>query len=278
MKHFITMIVVLAFLHAGAQSKPDEKEFAKHRKRVEKSKENKSVIYSLDTIFNSGIPYAVMTELANESSTYNDYDVFSLDGKSLINIRIEWRNVYESGSISKRVYYVYNFVGSQQKAEISPKLTMKVYQDIVEAGLVKSNTIDAAAEAKFIAAHPLTSRNVGVAVFNGKKDKDGFVILAAIPAPIERNRNAEVKTEGKEIKQDGKIIGTYTQISMAGRKMISIFHPDGTKLAEAINEGATLHDWKVFTMKDLRQYPPITSNLGKDVKDIIDFLISTNYL
>jgi hypothetical protein len=278
MKHFMLIIAALAFINASAQTKPDEKELGKHRKMVEKSKEKKTVIYSLDTIFNAGVPYAVMKELANESSTYNDYDVFSLNGKHLINVKVEWRNVYENGYIYSRVYYVYDFLDSKQKGEISPKLTMKVYEDIVEAGLITNNAIDPAAESKFITAHPLTSKNVGVAVGNGKKSKDGFVVLATFPEPVARNRNAEIKIENKEIKQDGKLIGSYTMINGAGRKVIAVFAPDGTKLAEAINEGATMHDWKIFTMKDVRQYPPITSDLGKDVKDVVDFLISTNYL
>ncbi|MCC7302463.1 MAG: hypothetical protein IT233_07470 [Bacteroidia bacterium] len=88
-------------------------------------------------------------------------------------------------------------------------------------------------------------------------------------------------TMGGQIKQDGKVIGTFKENSSAGSgKMIytiSYFLPNGTKIAEATSEGMNAKEWKVVTMKDNKAHN-VTTTLGRDDEDIAKYLIDLYYL
>ncbi|HOZ88467.1 MAG TPA: hypothetical protein PL029_11955, partial [Bacteroidia bacterium] len=86
MNRLLAAILIL-FWPAGlfSQKKYFKWEIKKHYARVNESKKKGSVVLSLDTIFNKGVPYAILKE--KKQMPYNSYGLYSLHNDKLILIQ-----------------------------------------------------------------------------------------------------------------------------------------------------------------------------------------------
>lgn len=264
----LLFLISLLFVTTRVSSQVSEKEMKKHHERVAESKEKGRVIVSLDTIFNSGTAYAILKE--KKVNLQTEYTLSSLLGKELMYIQTEY--VDDAKSASGKTYYkAFIFVGSSSRGEIV--MGGKVEKIIVEYDLVKDNDINPDGEKKFLLKNPPKYSN-----------KPQQVIVVASPQynTVTRNRSMPIFVSGSEIKQDGKVIGTSTKTNSMNygknNTIISIFLPDGTKVAEAIAEGINPKSFSTTTLKDNRTHSVNTATYGNEVKDIAKYLIDLQYL
>jgi hypothetical protein len=271
MKTILSLVLMLSFCSAHAQV--SEKEMKKHLEKVAKSREEKTVVYSLDTIFNCGTPYAILKGKKRVLST--DYTLFSLDGKELVDMPYEC--IDDPNSASKETCYTaFLFLQSGKRGEIILGIGTKVEKVIVENDLVKNNDINPAGENKFLMHYPpkySNKQNTTVVVVNNG--------TAETYKTVDRNRNASIELYGTELKQDFKTIGTISKSnSSANGKMIyavSYFLPDGTKIAEATSEGINAKEWHVVTMKDNKEHS-VAVTFGGEEKQVAKYLSDLYYL
>jgi len=122
MKTTLTLLAMLAFGYAYAQQ-PSEKEMREHMKEVQKSKDKQSVIWDMDTVFVSGVPYCIVIEKSNGFLQPHDYSIRSLQGTELIYVK--YMMYTKPGPITNNTptttnvaYYSWTFMDTQQKSEI----------------------------------------------------------------------------------------------------------------------------------------------------------------
>jgi hypothetical protein len=273
MKNYFSFLLLLIFCSANAQV--SEKDMKKHIEKVAKSKADGSVVRSLDTIFNAGIPYAILKD--KKVMLNSNYTLFSLNGKELVDMPYEC--VDDAASASKQTCYTaFLFLQSGKRGEMIIGIGTKIERVIVEFDLVKNNDINPAGENKFVMNHPPKYSNkpqgTTVVVINNNGNADPY-------KTVERNRNASISIFGTEIKQDFKTIGSITKSnSPVNGKLIytiSFFLPDGTKVAEATGEGVNCKEWKVVTMKD-NQSHNVTTTFSQQEEQIAKYLSDSYYL
>ncbi|MFZ5552887.1 MAG: hypothetical protein ACOZCO_07210 [Bacteroidota bacterium] len=245
-----------------------EKEFKKHQERVAESKEKGKVIVSLDTIFNSGTPYAILKE--KKVALQTEYTLSSLSGKELLYIQTE--NIDDPKSASGKTYYkAFIFAGSGSRGEIV--MGGKVEKVIVEYDLVKDSVINPDGEKKFLLKNPPKYSN---------KPQQVIVVNTSQYNTVTRNRAMPIFVNGSEIKQDNKVIGTFTKTTDMNygksTTIIAVFLPDGTKVAEATAEGYNPKSFSTVTLKDNRSHSVNTTTYGNEVKDIAKYLTDLQYL
>ncbi|MDQ3108662.1 MAG: hypothetical protein M3R17_02110 [Bacteroidota bacterium] len=272
MKNYFTLVLLLIFCSANAQV--SEKDMKKHLEKVAKSKAEGSVVRSLDTIFNAGIPYAILKD--KKVMLASDYTLFSLNGKELVDMPYQCIDDANSAS-NQTCYHAFLFLQSGKRAEIIIGLGMKIERIIVEFDLVKNNDINPAGENKFVMRYPPK--------YSNKPQNTTVVIINnGVPgnyATVERNRSGGVNLYGTELKQDFKTIGTVTKSnSSSNGEMIytvSYFLPNGIKIAEATGRGINCKEWRVVTMKD-NQSHTITTTFSQQEEQIAKFLSDSYYL
>ena len=282
MKITITLISMLAFGCAYAQQ-PSEKEMKSHMKEVEKSKEKQSVIWDMDTVFVSGVPYCIVLEKSNGFLQPHDYSVRSLQGTELINVK--YMMYTKPGSITNNTptttnvaYYSWLFMDTQQKSEIS--YPNKVYKWVVEYNLVYGNQLNSAAETKFISLN-------GNMFSQDQANNAAMQQQQAVAAPngtgrmVERNRNAGIMILLGSISQDNLVIGSVKQYQDAENgtivKTITVSLPDGSVIAQCKAYGVNSDTWTIVTLKDNRSNT-ITSTVNNDSMDVVKYLINGYYL
>ncbi len=266
--------LVLLFLFSAANAQVSEKEMKKHLEKVAKSKADESVVRSLDTIFNAGIPYAILKEKKVMLAT--DYTLFSLDGKELVNIPYEC--VEQANNSSNQVcYHAFLFLQSGKRGEMQVGVGMKVERTIVNYDMVRNNDINPAGENKFLMRYPPK--------FSGVQQTTTVVVVnngtAGTYTTVDRNRNGSISLFGTELKQDFKTIGSVTKSTSSSNGIliytVSYFLPNGTKIAEATGEGINCKSWRVVTMKDNQSYT-ITTTFSQQEEQLAKFLSDRYYL
>jgi hypothetical protein len=272
MKSYFTFLLLLIFCSANAQV--SEKDMKKHVEKVAKSKAEGSVVRSLDTIFNAGVPYAILKD--KKVMLNSNYTLFSLNGKELVDMPYEC--IDDPASASKKTCYTaFLFLQSGKRGEMIIGIGMKIERVIVEFDLVKDNDINPAGENKFVMNHPPKysnkSQSTTVVVVNNGTSGDYIT--------VERNRSAAIYLYGTELQQDFKTIGTIekSNSSDGGKVMyrISFFLPNGIKIAEATGEGVNCKEWRVVTMKDNRSHT-VATTFAEQEKQIAKFLSDSYYL
>ncbi|CAN5328531.1 hypothetical protein BH09BAC5_BH09BAC5_17340 [soil metagenome] len=278
MKNYLVIIALLIF--GVSQAQVSEKEIKKHLEKVAKSKVDGSVVRSLDTIYNAGIPYAVLKSKKKMMAT--DFTLFSLNGKELVDIPYECVNNAASSSGSD-CYNAFLFLQSGKRGEVQLEMWVKIEELIVENDLVKDNDVNPAGENKFLMKYPPKfsnkAQNTTVVIVNN--GGTGSTTQSTSYATVDRNRSAAISLYGEELKQDFKTIGTAKKVSSPENGklfyIISFYLPDGTKIAEAKGEGFNATEWRVVTMKD-NQSRSVTTTSNQQEKQIAKYLSDLFYL
>ncbi len=272
MKNYFALLLLLIFCSVNAQV--SEKDMKKHLEKVAKSKAEGNVVRSLDTIFNAGIPYAILRDKKVMLAT--DYTLFSLNGKELVNIPYECI-VQANNSSNQTCYHVFLFLQSGRRGEIQVGLGMKVERIVVDYDLVQNNEINPAGENKFLMRYPPK--------FSGLHQPTTVVVInngnAGTYTTVDRNRSGSISLFGTELKQEFKTIGSVTKSTNSSTGIMlytfSYFLPNGTKIAEATGEGINCKSWRVVTMKD-NQSHTITTTFSQQEEQIAKFLSDSYYL
>jgi hypothetical protein len=280
MKTFMVLVAISSFSYTIAQQ-ADNSDMKDHMKKVEKSKEKATVIWDMDTVFVSGVPYCIVKEKPNDPLEPSDYSVRSLEGKELIYVKYNSYNKPNSPNLSSQYgnsvkYYTYYFTDTQNEAEIS--FGSKVYKTVVKDDLVKGDHINSVEEEKFITLNGMKfSQNENNQALQAEKSTNS-VHGSNI---VERNRSPRISILNGQISQDNVTAGSVqmSQDAVDGIivKTLTVFLPDGTKVAEAKCNGINSHDWNVITLKDNRSQK-ISSTFNNDAIDVVKYLVDENYL
>lgn len=268
MKSNIFILVFILFSVNNIIAQVSEKEMKKHLERVAESKEKENVIVSLDTIFNGGTAYAILKE--KKVNLQTEYTLSSLSGKELMYIQTE--SIDDAKSASGKTYYkAFIFAGSGSRGEIV--MGGKVEKVIVEYDLVKDSIINPEGEKKFLLKNPPKYSN---------KPQQVVLVTTAQYNTITRNRTMPIFVSHSEIKQDNKVVGTFTKSTNMNygksTTIIAIFLPDGTKVAESTADGQNPKSFSTVTLKDNRTHSVNTTTYGNEVKDIAKYLTDLQYL
>lgn len=253
---FLTLTLVTCVSTLFAQQRCDPK---KHNKAINAA----PIVLHDDTLYNYGKPYAIMKEFKVDPN-HPDYSVRNLNNDELIYIKYE----VPTGIGSFGSYRV-KFKESGNEVKIKTKEEKELPSLIVNNELVDGGkSVKKEREESFVT-------NNGGTLKSGAANEDKFRMVT-------RNRNAAVIIVGDDITQDTNKIGNYkengTYINKVFTKQLSVFLPNGQKVAEAqyAEEGA--NSATVMTAKDGKQQT-ITVNPTKNArKQVIEWLVDNNYL
>ncbi|MES2679151.1 MAG: hypothetical protein V4635_04665 [Bacteroidota bacterium] len=265
MKHLLPAILIFLW-PAGlfSQKKYFKWEIKKHHARVRESRNKGTILLSLDTIFNKGIPYAILKE--KKQMPYNSYGLYSLNNNKLILIQTRI-----SVNSDQTPYYAFMFVGSDKTAEAEKHYGFSIENEIVKSDLVINNQIDPFNETMFLVKFPGKFSDPSIKTYINEHDEGQKVNTDNIYETVKRNRESEFFFKEGKIIQDYKIIGRYKTIDTA----IRFYLPNGIQVAEAKEKGTGL--WQVFTLKD-RKNGDLKTSGNNFTKELVGYLLDNDYL
>ncbi len=259
----LILVILLCFTNNSFSQKPvklSPRKLRQHKARVLESKRNGTVIWSLDTIFKKGIPYAIF--IRQKNLPYHIYTLFSLDRMNLANIYTEVSN--KNGEV---FYYSFRFTASEKTAE-PEKYKFDLVQKIVEFDLVQNKKIDPLSEIKFLNAFPRRFSDPNYVETIGEKPattKDMY-------ATAERDRDKEFHLDGPDIYQDYTLIGRYKSQG----DLLRFYLPTGIMVAQATRSEEE-QTWHIESLKDKKTLS-ITPQADNGLREIISLLIKKGYL
>lgn len=280
MKKIITSVLLL--LCSWTLFGQTSKEFLRkrHLRRIEQSRLERSAILSMDTIFTSGVPYALLKDKQNTQVLY------SLQGKELAYIQRECAGGNYLNYVQGACYYAFNFLESGKRGEIQYDLGLNVEGVIVADNLVQDSIINPSSEAKFLLRNPPKySTNppsspivivLGDLGISSSTQTNTTTEPVDIYQTVERDRSDRITIYGNRIEQDFKVVGTVESPSFSLVFML----PNGTKVAEATEDrdSKSKEDvWKVVTLKDNRVHLVTTKYSDKE-ENIAKYLSDHYYL
>lgn len=276
MKIFFLIIITLLSFTIQAQNYTS-KELKDHKKAVEESKESGYILWSLDTIYNSGKPYAVLIE--DEGGIYFDYQVFSLKGKELIQIK-KWciNEIFDC-------YFRFSFIDSNINADFKSQKNMAIEEIIVNSFLLNDTSLNSKWYKEFTKMYPeiqimnqnsvQTNNTDNPDLHTSQETRDNSLVNT-------RNRNAPVKTKDFNIFQDTYKIGYYQQknevINGNIQKVYFIYSTDNQLIAEARNLSITSKEYKIITLSDHKTHTFTTTSNIFHLEGIVSLLSKNFYL
>ena len=291
MRILFTLFSLLLLGSASAQQY-SEKRMKVHQKEVQKSKNEQSVVWDLDTVFVSGTPFCIIVEKSNGFLEPHSYSVRSLQNKELIYVTYtadNRRSGEESGEVAKDVfvssynyntieYFTWSFSDTLQKTETSADI--KLYKQLADNHLIEGDHINKAKEAWFISFNGRRfSRDTVIDnsvwrktgnQFNGNKIDTTYQYIASGTLlacdTVSRNNAVIGIVKIRKFTEKGAIV-----------KIMSVYLPNGKVIAEGKAYGITSNTWKVVTLKDNR-FKTLTSSKNNDSIDVLKYLVTGGYL
>jgi hypothetical protein len=255
-----------------------DKEREKLNKEIAKSKEKNDSFWDYDTVYSNGAPYCLLYKVDKGALTHDDYSVRSLSGQEIIYVKYGMWTDYNAPHAPNTSpptygYYTYYFPDTKRTAETG---TNRPFKELVRNGLIQNGTqVDPDNETKFCALYP---------------PKYSIMVAPPVAPPpsapppyimTNRNRGGGISIFGSNVRQDGADIGTisYADNNVNGHrfKTMTVFLPNGCKVADVSNSDVQPHVWTVITTRDGLQ-GSISSSNGQDNMDLVKYLIAGNYL
>lgn len=260
----LIFLLFMAALVSDAGAQHTDKELAKHASKVAKSLEKSKNLVSLDTLFASGKPYCIMKGSKKILGGYGAYSVRPLGAPDSEEIYLEM----EAEGVGSSAVWYWNMVFVNHGQSIRFRNgTLDLENTIVEYNLLNETGINYAGMNKLVLL---------------KGDKRGTQ-----PAPVqggrmvERNRSGMVQVFGNRIQQSGVVIGSISkEVKAEGGSVVTHYTirlPNGELVATAKNNGATDHRWQLITAKDNNSHE-VSSGIGQDEKDLVQYLVDQLYL
>lgn len=278
MKQCWAFLFIILFCKTIAAQGISEKEYSKHLKRIQQSKEKAEVIVSLDTIYNRGIAYALLRKVATADK---DYSVKNLSGNELIYFRLNSFNdvtpTHNIGSVEKKYYYEMLFTPNKKRCETEFLSVAQLTNFLVKNNLVVNNDLNLLAADSLIAVKGnkfSEVQNKPLEIFQKQGEMKEFKL-------VERDKTKMIVIRNDEIEQDEKIIGRIT-IKKAEEGLIIYFLYtiqllDGTTIASAKHQSLGSEDVEIKTMKDNKIIRITKPEYWID-KAIVQYLIDNGYL
>jgi hypothetical protein len=271
MKKIILSCLAMSALSHTASAQLTEKQLKTHQKEVAKSKQKNSVVWSLDTIFNKGLPYCIMKKKNKNFLGYYEGDFYALNGKNVFYAK----SMTDAGLLTREI----TMLTTGQKAYLDGDLE----KGIVEAELFAGDSLNETATNKFLMLHAEkpVSKIAQVAGSVGLGGSSKEVVdnndESNSTQPV-RNRQAPILILGDEVQQDFKKIGTIKQVfGVASTNMLyEVFDAAGRKIADV--EGK-MHStsWQVVTLKNNKMHT-VSCEEFKEKAAIMQYLTQLRYL
>jgi hypothetical protein len=275
MKKIILSCLAICASCYMASAQLTEKQLKLHQKAIDKSKNDESVIWSFDTIFNKGLPYCIMKKKNKKMFGHSDCDFYTLSGKNVF-----YAKTIEAG-VTER--YEILFFTTERKAYWSGD----VEEGVVEFELFAGDSLNATAVNKFLLLHAdkpdegtvsKIAGQIGLGSLGGRGNDDDDDDAPRATRQPARDRNAKVSIFGDDAQQDFKTIGTIKEV-FGGRNMntvYEIFDAGGRKIAEA---EARMHSttWQVVTLKNNKAHT-VTCASFREKEAIMEYLARLRYL
>ena len=269
-KNLRVLFVAFFALTQAVFAQLSDKELKKHLAKIEKSKKKGSVELSLDTVFNAGEAYCLLKPISKMLGSVLQAEAYALNKQGEVYISFEKADA--TAGIQHNIYR-FNFIDAGVKADIPVEMTKNIEDYLVQFKIFSASGINESGMKKMVMIHPSAIKPTQVNI-----NVSGFVAPNNL---LERNRNAMIFVMGNEAKQDNQLIATFERKSEAARgtivQTIQVSNHLGQLVAVATTEGVTSHSWNIITNHD-KKWHTVESSLGKDEKDIIDYLVKSLYL
>lgn len=145
-RYSLSVLILLHISSVSYAQTHSKKELARHNANKKWSATNHRAIASLDTIFNSGLPYAILKRSGSVNPSYN---LFHFNGTHLLSISTE---CYDECT---KYFHTFIFNGSGAKGEVSGNEISRMEEFIVNQNLVSDSGLNAASESKFLQKYPI---------------------------------------------------------------------------------------------------------------------------
>ncbi len=260
------------------------------------------VKYKKDLVSVDEKPYCTMV---SKGFMTKDYTIKNLEGKTVATMKLQ--TVYTADLKKSENYYLISFIesGNQCESEVLGVFSpgSKLAEDLVEASVFVDGTLSEEGEQRFLKLHrrklseEIEKRmNAGTNssnpivkienIFGGRKSDDNAAETSEKPKKVkaklvERNKDAAIDVwASKEIKQDFKKIGYYTETRDGLKIVVSIFLPEGKKVAKITfaDSFAKQGNMTTFSDDEEREVKVEGSFVGDWVKSISAYLIDREYL
>jgi hypothetical protein len=253
------------------------------------------VKYKKDMVSVDEKPYCMMV---SKGFMTKDYTIKNLEGKTVVTMKLQ---VLKNSPPDIEAYYLVSFIESGNQCEREYGAVMspgsKLAEDMVEAGLFVDGKLNEEGEERFLKLNRrkfseeidkrMNGKSSGpvVNVFGGKKsdnaDETSEKPKKVKAKLVERNKDATIDVwASKEIKQDFKKIGYYTETRDGLKIVVSIFLPEGKKVAKITfaDSFAKQGNMTTFSDDEERDVKVEGSFVGDWVKSISAYLIDRDYL
>ena len=247
---FYTLTVFLFCVGAAGVAQP-----------IAKSYDTK--IYRNDTVFNKqGQPYCILKEF-KLSETGSDFSLRNLANDELAFIK------YDKFSSAKPAVYRFNFKQSGNEVKVNTDDKTAIPAMVLNAELVKDGKeMDPQREEAFVTN-------------NGGTPKKQEVFDAKFRT-VSRDKSMPIVVLGDDITQETQKIGTLKEggqyINKVFHKQISVYLPNGQKVAEASYPENNASSARILTMKDGKEQEVMINPGSKPRKQILDWLVRNNHL
>jgi hypothetical protein len=259
------------------------------------------VKYKKDLVSVDEKPYCTMV---SKGFMTKDYTIKTLEGKTVATMKLQ--TVYTADQKKSENYYLISFIesGNQCESEVLGVFSpgSKLAEDLVEASVFIGGNFSEEGEQRFLKLHKrkfseeidkrmnagTNSNNPIVKIENifGGKKSDNADEASEKPKKVkaklvERNKDASIDVwASKEIKQDFKKIGYYTETRDGLKIVVSIFLPEGKKVAKITfaDSFAKQGNMTTFSDDEEREVKVEGSFVGDWVKSISAYLIDREYL
>ena len=240
------------------------------------------VKYKKDQVTIDDKPYCTIT---SKGFLTKDYTVKTLDGKTIMTMKIQ--SIGET--VKAEFYYLISFIESGNQCEfdaVQLNVGTKLAEDMVESGVLADGKLSEEGEKRFLKLHKRKFSEELDKRLNGKSSNSASKTDDDKPkkkfALVERNREGDIDVwmASKEIKQDFKKIGYYTETNDGMKVIVSIYLPEGKKIAKIVFEDAFAKEGNVTTFSDdeERMVKVSGSTTSDWVQLVAKYLVDRDYL
>lgn len=189
------------------------------------------------------------------------------DNHTLIEVRLQ---SYGEGK-GKVFYYNYYFPDLNLNCDdIKMQNEAQVHETICKYTLLNKFGLDTLKVETFVAI----KSNVKKKIEEAKNAEENFKI-------VERDKTKSISLVGNDIYQDGKIIGTYEELSIespnGSLKQFQVYNTMKQMVCLSTEMKKDSHNWRAHTKID-NKYLELNSKSKNDLDDLIKYLIDNNYL
>lgn len=223
-----TVFLTLSFTQS-ATAQLSEQALKRHIAKKTRSIKDKSVELSADTIFNAGIPYAILKKEKTGTMSVG-YAISAINGKLVL---------YVTTSLTDGISEfkpLHDYKVSTYTTSMSSKSVAKM---VVKYQLLTPQGLDIQQYKTFQNQHDNTPKSaIAMSVPPKRKASPVSYNASGRAAQVNRNRDGDIAAVGGLLTQSGLDIGTYKneRVEVAGKAcdVYSIYHLDGSLCAELV--------------------------------------------